>query len=81
MSFNASDEKGWTSQYKKIWKEVESKLSEKLATELIKGGGRYVYGKLKTWKERVKTNFQGQNVPYNMYCNTMAVLKVNYVCK
>ena len=37
MLFNVSEEKGWVSQYKKIWNEVESQLFEKLATEPIKG--------------------------------------------
>ena len=59
MSFNASEEKEWVSQYKKIWKEVESQLFEKLATAPIKEEGKYVYGKLKTWKERIKINFHG----------------------
>ena len=67
------------SQYKKIWNEVESQLFEKLATEPIKG--KYVYGKLKTWKERIKTNFHGQDVPYDMYCNATAVLKIDSVYK
>ena len=76
LSFNVSEEKEWTSQYKNIWDEVELQLFEKLATEPIKRGGRYVYGKLKTWKERIKTNFHGQDVPHNMYCNATAVLKM-----
>ena len=46
MSFNVSEQKGWASQYKKIWDEVESQLFEKLATEPIKG--KYIRGKLKT---------------------------------
>ena len=50
MSFNVSEEKEWVSQYQKIWNEVKSQLFQKLATEPIKGGGRYVYGKLKMWK-------------------------------
>ena len=61
MSFNVSKEKEWISQYKKIWIEVESQLFEKLATEPIKG--KYVHGKLKTWKESIKTNFHGKDVP------------------
>ena len=81
MSFNASEEKEWVSQYKKIWNEVESQLFEKLATELIKAQGKYVYGNLKTWKERIKTNFHGQDVPYVMYCNATAVLKIDSVYK
>ena len=81
MSFNVSEEKEWVSQYKKIWNEVESQLFEKMATEPIKIEGRYVYGKLKTWKERIKTNFHGQDVPYDIYCNATAVLKIDYVYK
>ena len=81
MSFNVSEAKEWVSQYKKIWNEVESQLFEKMATEPIKIEGRYVYGKLKTWKERIKTNFHGQDVPYNMHCNATAVLKIDSVYK
>ena len=55
MSFNVSEVKEWVSQYKKIWNEVESQLFEKLSTEPIKGEGKYVHGKLKIWKERLKT--------------------------
>ena len=54
---------------------------EKLATELIKGEDKYVHGKLKMWKERIKTNFHGQDVPYDMYCNATAVLKIDSVYK
>ena len=81
MSFNVSEEKEWMSQYKKIWNEVESQLFEKMVTEPIKREGRYVNGKLKTWKERIKTNFHGQDVPYDMYCNATAVLKIDSVYK
>ena len=77
MSFNVSEEKEWVSQYKKIWNEVESQLFEKLATEPIKG--KYVRGKLKTWKKDIKTNFHGQVPPYDLYCNAMAVLKIDSV--
>ena len=65
MSFNVSKAKEWVSQYKKIWNEVESQLFEKLSTEPIKGEGKYVHGKLKIWKEHIKTKFQGQDVPYD----------------
>ena len=81
MSFNVSEEKEWVSQYKKIWNEFESQLFEKQATEPIKGEGKYIHGKLKTWKERIKTNFHGQDVPYDMYCNATAVLKIDSVYK
>ena len=81
MSFNVSEEKAWLAQYKKVWNEVESQLFEKLATEPIKGEGKYFYGKLKTWKKRIKTNFHGQDVPHDMYCNATAVLKIDSVYK
>ena len=81
MSFNVSEEKQWVSQYKKIWNEVGSQLFENMVTEPIKREGRYVNGKLKTWKERIKTNFHGQDVPYNMHCNATVVLKIDSVYK
>ena len=81
MSFNVSEAKEWVSQYKKIWNEVESQLFEKMVTEPIKREARYVSGKLKMWKERIKTNFHGQDVPYDMYCNATAVLKIDSVYK
>ena len=66
----------WVLQYRNIWNEVELQLFEKLTTEPLKGEG-----KLKMWKERMKTNFQGQDVPYDMYCNATAVLKIDSVYK
>ena len=81
MLFNVFEEKEWVSQYKKIWNEVESQLFEKMATEPIKREGRYVNDKLNTWKERIKTNFHDQDVPFNMHCNATAVLKFDSVYK
>ena len=78
-SFNFSKSKEWVSQYKKIWN--GSQLLEKLATELIKGEGKYVYGKLKMWEKHMKTNFHCQDVPYDMYCNATTVLKIDSVYK
>ena len=57
MSFNVSEAKEWVSQYKYIWNWVESQLFKKLATGPIKGDGKYVHGKLKMWKDRIKTIF------------------------
>ena len=81
MSFNVSEEKEWVSQYKKIWNEVESQLFEKLVTEPINGEDKYAHCKLKTWKEGIKTNFRGQVVSCDMYCNATAVLKIDSVYK
>ena len=33
------------------------------------------------WKERIKTNFHDQDVPYDMYCNATAVLNIDPVYK
>ena len=81
MSFNVSEAKERVLQNKKIWYEVESHLFEKLTTYSVKGEGKYVDVKLKMWKERIKTNFHGQDVPYDMYCNATAVLKIDSVYK
>ena len=81
MSFNVSEAPEWVLQYRNIWNEVESQLFEKLATGPIKGEGKYVHGKLKMWKERIKTNFHGQDVPYDICCNATAVLKIDSVYK
>ena len=79
MTFNVSEEKEWSSAYKKIWNEVESQLFEKLATEPIKVEEKYVYGKLKTWKDCINTNFHSQEVSYDVYCNETAILKIDSV--
>ena len=50
-----------------------------MATEPIKRECRYVNGNLKRWKERIKTNFHDQDVPYNMHCNATAVLKIDSI--
>ena len=81
MSLNVSEEKACVAQYEKTWNETESQLFEKLVTEPIQREGKYVHGKLKTWKERIKTNFHGQVVPHDMYCNATAVLKIDSVYK
>ena len=81
MSFNVIEAREWVLQYNKIWNDAESHVFEKLTAGPIKGEGRYVHGKLKMWKEHIKTNRHGQNVPYDLYCNATAVLKIDSVYK
>ena len=81
MSFNVSEAPEWVLKYRNIWNEVESQLFEKLATGSIKEEGKYIHGKLKTWKDCVKTNFHGQDITYDMYCNATAMLKIDSVYK
>ena len=71
VSFNVSEEEAWKPQYKKIWNEIELQLFEKVLTEPIKREGRCGNGKLKIWKECIKTNFHGQDVPYNIHGNVI----------
>ena len=52
-----------------------------MATEPVKGEGKYANGKLKTWKECKKINFHSQDIPYDMYCNATAVLKIDSAYK
>ena len=79
MPFNVSETPEKVPQYRNIWNEVETQLFETLATETIKSESKYIHGKLKPWKERIKTNFHCQNVPYDMYCNATAVLKIDCI--
>ena len=79
MSFNVFEAREWVLQCNKIWNEVELQLFEKLATGQIKGERRY--GKVKIWREHIKANFHGQNLPYSMYCNATVVLKIDSVYK
>ena len=74
MSFNVL-------QYRNIWNETESQLFEKLATVPVKLEDKYVHDKLKTWKDGIKTNLHGHDVPYDMYCSATAVLKIGSVYK
>ena len=52
-----------------------------MATEPVKREARFVHGKLKMWKERIKINFHGQGIPYDIYFYATAVLKIDSVYK
>ena len=36
---------------------------------------------METWKKDIKTNFHGQDVPYDVYCDATTVLKIYTVYK
>ena len=80
ISFNVPEE-AWKAEYKKIWNEAEAQLFEEMVTEPIKREDRYSNGELKTWKEHIRTNFHGQDVPYNIHCNATVVLKIDSAYK
>ena len=81
MSFKVSEEEASKTQCKKIWNGIELQLIEEMLTVPMKKEGIYVNGKLKRWEERTKSDFHGQDVPYNMHCNAKAVLKIGSVYK
>ena len=43
--------------------------------------GCYLNGKLNVWKDKIRTNFYGKDIPYNQCCEATAVLKVKSVYK
>ena len=65
----------------KTFKNFSKKVSRSCDGGPIKGEGKDIPSKSETWKERIKTNFLGQDVPYDMHCNETAVLKIDSVCK
>ena len=36
---------------------------------------------MKQWKDKIRTNFHGKDIPYNQCCKATAVLKVGLVYK
>ena len=57
MSCNISEALELVLQNRSIWNEVELQPFGKLTPEPIKGESKCIQGKLKTWKECIKTNF------------------------
>ena len=63
MSFKVSDNR-LLKKYKKIHEKVASLLTIKFDSEPIYGDvDRYIKAKIKTYGDRVNTNFHGQKVP------------------
>ena len=72
MSFSVSEEPERVLHCRKIWNEVESQLFEKLTAKPIKKReGEFMLGKLKMWKECIKTK----------YCSSTALLYIYSVYK
>ena len=64
--------------HRNIWNEVQLQLFENCKI-IYKWRGKYKHGYLKLWKERIKTNFVGQDYPYDMHCNSTKLLKINSI--
>ena len=52
-----------------------------MVREPMKGESKHVHGKLRTWKERIKINFHGQDISCNRYCNATALSEIDSVYK
>ena len=63
MPFKVSDNK-LLKKYKKIWEKVGNLLHIEIDSELVYGDvDKYMKTKIKTYGDKVSTNFQGQKVP------------------
>ena len=63
MSFKVSDNKV-LKKYKKIWEKVGNLLNIEFDSEPVYGDiDKYIKTKIKTYGDKVNTNFQGQKVP------------------
>ena len=80
MGFNVEDHEDWQDDYNKIWKAVEEQLFITCTGDPIKEG-RYLNAKVKVWKDKIRTNFHGNKIPYNQHCEATAVLKISSVYK
>ena len=63
MSFKVTDKK-LLNKYNKIWENVEELLNVKFESKPIYGeDDKYIKAKIKSYKDKVNTNFQGKKTP------------------
>ena len=63
MSFKVTD-KQLLRKYNKIWKKVEELLNVKFESKPVSGDDdKYIKTKIKSYRDKVNTNFQGKKVP------------------
>ena len=81
MGFNLKDHEEWM---KLLQKDLEGYVKEQLfvtfTSEPLKEGC-YLNAKLNVYKDQIRTDFHGEEIPYNQYCKATAVLKVKSVYK
>ena len=58
MSFDLDAHKDWVEKYRLVRDRVEQQIFQRLTKDPV-NKDRYVNGKLKTWKEKITTNFHG----------------------
>ena len=57
-----ADDKELFKKYTKIWKQINGLIGRKFSSEPV-GGDKYINSKIKSYKDSVITNFQGNKVP------------------
>ena len=78
MSFDLDAHKDWVEKYKLVRDRAEQQIFQHLTKDPV-NKDRYVNGKLKTWKEKITTNFHGKSVPHEERCEATAILKIESV--
>ena len=76
MSFDLDAHKDWVEKYKLVWDRAEQQIFQRLTKDPV-NKDHYVNGQLKTWKEKITTNFHGKSVPHEERCEATAILKVD----
>ena len=81
MSFKVTDKK-LLNKYNKIWEEVEELLNVKFESKPICGeDDKYIKPKIKSYKDKVNTNFQGKKENSSYKCLSIitleSIIKVN----
>ena len=63
ISFTVSDDK-LLKKYTKIWERVSNLMDKKLDSEPVYGDNdKYIKTKIKSYEDRITTNFQGKTIP------------------
>ena len=80
MGFNLEDPRAVSKGLQEDLEALEDQLFVTFTSEPVKEGC-YIHGKVKVWKDKIRTNFHGKDIRYNQCCKTTAVLKVGLVYK
>jgi len=78
MGFNVSEDSTWLKMYEMIWKKASELVGNNFAGD---PKSDWINPKLITWKDDIKTKFNGWGVPYDKYCDATGVLKIGSVYK
>ena len=78
MGFKVSEDPSWMKTYEMIWKKVSELVNHSIEGDPT---SNWINPKLITWKEEIKTRFNGWDIPYDKYCDATGVLKIGSVYK